>query len=295
MPVDWPANAAVVVLSYGAGPVVGLVTALAAEGVPCSQVFVVHNPGPGGRHCPDLGCDAIVLERASNDGYGTAMNEGILAARQTGADFAVLCTHDVQVSAQVLRSLVEILRLAPTIAAAGPVLTDDGDGAFSAGGRMRLGRPSHVAPTGAGTKSVDWLDGSVLAVRLDLPRYFREDFFLYWEDIDFARNLRRRGYDVVCVQSLRAVSTPGNRHSRSNLYAFLRFRNGLLAARGDRAWAEMLAISALLILKAIRSLVTDTSGEGRRTSAVLFRALRDGWQGHSGRPHASVLAGSDAV
>ena len=275
MPVDWPPDAAIVVLSYGAGPVVGLVTALAAEGVPCSRVFVVHNPGPGARH-------------------GAAMNEGILAARQAGADFAVLCTHDARVSSQVLRSLLETLRLAPTIAAAGPVLTDE-DGAFSAGGRVRLGRASHEAPTGAGVKSVDWLDGSVLAVRLDLPRYFREDFFLYWEDIDFARNLRRRGYILVCVQSLQAFSTPGNRQGRLGLYTFLRFRNALLAARGDRAWVEMLAISVLLLVKAVRSLSTDTSGEGWRTSALLFRALCDGWQGRSGRPHASVLAGSDAV
>ena len=294
MPVDWPPDAAIVVLSYGAGPVAGLVTSLAAEGVPGSRVFVVHNPGPGGRRCPDLGVEAVVLDRPSNDGYGAAMNEGILAARQAGADFAVLCTHDARVSSQVARSLVETLRWTPTIAAAGPVLSDE-DGVFSAGGRVRLGRPSHVAPTGADMKSVDWLDGSVLAVRLDLPRYFREDFFLYWEDIDFARNLRRRGYDVVCVQSLGAFSTPGNRHGRSNLYTFLRFRNALLAAREDRAWTEMLAISALLVVKAIRSLSAVTGGGGRTTAALLFRALADGWQGRLGRPQASVLAGSDAV
>ena len=85
---------------------------------------------------------------------------------------------------------------------------------------------------GQAVVSPDWVAGMLLMFRA--PVYaelsgFDERYFLYYEDVDLCRRLRKRGYEVRLVPSVSAVhdarreSRRSLRHMRWHLASVLRF------------------------------------------------------------------------
>ena len=59
---------------------------------------------------------------------------------------------------------------------------------------------------------VDWVSGACLMMRHDLARRtngFDESFFMYWEDADWCRRIKDRGYQVVCEPRAKVVHDEG--------------------------------------------------------------------------------------
>lgn len=73
------------------------------------------------------------------------------------------------------------------------------------------------------TFDVDWAGGSALFIKLSLfqsPLSFDEDFFLYFEDVDFCCQLHRHGYSIRYYPQL-VVRHHEQRHSHKNTYFWL--------------------------------------------------------------------------
>jgi GT2 family glycosyltransferase len=67
-------------------------------------------------------------------------------------------------------------------------------------------------PPAAASVVVDWVSGACMLARreaLDAVGGFDERYFLYWEDADLCRRLRRQGYEVRYVPSATAVHRVG--------------------------------------------------------------------------------------
>ena len=281
---DWPADAVAVVLSYGAGPVDACVQSLRSAGVPDDLLVVVHNPNSESPACPDLPGAHEVIDRPVNDGYGPGMNAGLRVARERGARYGLLCTHDALVGAETVHRLVEVLRDDMSIAVAAPTLAGHDGRTFTAGGWSRRGRAGHLEPVGTGVRSVDWVDGSVMLVRLSAGLVFREDFFLYWEDVDLCLRARDQGWGVVCHQGLTATSVPGNVGARSDLYTYLRWRNSALTARSTRAGGSPTAVTWAALLSLGGAVIHSPPHRWVHEARLRWSALRDARQGRSGTP-----------
>jgi GT2 family glycosyltransferase len=214
-----PIGVSVVILAHRPGPCLALtLSALLESTLPPVEIVVVDNAGDDDATAKAVSeCPPARLVRARrNDGFGAGMNFG--ASRLHVDSKAILfLTHECSLAPSALAHLYATLCSSPSIGAVGPVLgrLSQADTIWSAGGSFtkRRRRPLHLRANetlheSVPTDDVDvaWLDGAALLVRrsafVDVGG-FREDYFLYWEDIDLCHQLRARGWKVfLCGQAM---------------------------------------------------------------------------------------------
>jgi GT2 family glycosyltransferase len=233
--------------------------------------------------------DVELLELATNDGYGLGMNAGLARLSATGVDAFLLLTHDTVLGPDALDVLVAAMAADARCAVAGPLLELRGGRGvvWSAGGRLGLlaSRPSHIGQgaavgdwRGASPRPVTWLDGAALLVRraaLDgQPQAFCDDFFLYWEEVEFQCRLRDAGWASVLVPAARASQVPGG------MPPYLASRNRLrfLMLRGQRG-RRLLATAECAARASLLSLIPGRGREGRAS----WHGVVDGWTGRLDR------------
>jgi GT2 family glycosyltransferase len=287
---DW----SVVVLAHGDGPAPDTVRHLLAEGVDPDCILVVHNPSDDQPRARGFDPRVAVLDRARNDGYGPAMNDGIAWARHQGSEVVLLLTDDVRTSLPALRTLVEDCA-PPHVALVGPLLRHALTGrVVSAGGLLdRDGNIAHrFDAVPAELREVDWVDGAVVAARVDVVQ-FPDDFFLYVEDVAAAVAARRAGYRVLCNTRVEATTAPGV-EGRTELFRYLVWRNRIALARRELGPRAVEATVARLLAAGIVRPATAARRSGRvavgtAMARVYLRALRDGLTGRMGRPGRDLL------
>ena len=167
-----------------------------------------------GRRSPSV--ELVTLGR--NLGYAAAVNAAFAAA----ADRDVMVINpDVELlGPEPVTGLAGFLAERPDVGVVGPRLVgDDGEAQASARrfptpaavaasmtsagrlGPLRSSRARYEAPSAASEPaSVDWVMGAAMLIRrraYEAARGWDAGYFLYVEDADFCRRVRRAGWDVV--------------------------------------------------------------------------------------------------
>ena len=149
---------------------------------------------------------------------GKAENDSELLRRAQGR-YALLLNEDSELQPGATLALWQALRDHPSVACAGAQLLRP-DGARQAcawrfptpwtalAGALLLHRRFTVQSNGAHTREVDWCQSSALLVRREAAAevgYLDPDFFVYSDEVDFARRLRDAGWSSLYVPSALAV------------------------------------------------------------------------------------------
>ena len=175
----------------------------------------------------DADAEIVVLDNASEDGSAAAVRERFPAVRvieqrhragfganhnavirTTTGRFVFVLNEDTTSEDWGFDRMVAHLDASPRVAALGPRLVyPDGrpqasawrfpSPATEALGLLTLGRAGIVQSVGDETRDVDWAMAAALLVRreaLDEVGLFDEEFFIYSEETDLARRLRRAGW-----------------------------------------------------------------------------------------------------
>jgi GT2 family glycosyltransferase len=192
------------------------------------------------RATADTGLELVEMGR--NAGYAAAVNAGF--ARVPDRD-VLLVNPDVELAdPAAIGRLEAVLRDHPRVGVAAPRLVgDDGNAQASArrfpsAGALlgTLPRLSRLAPVRRSVERyhqpsqhgratvVDWVVGAAMLIRrraFDDVGGWDERFFLYVEDVDFCRRLRRRGWEVAYVPeiTLRHTYTKASDVGRASLRA----------------------------------------------------------------------------
>ncbi len=149
---------------------------------------------------------------------GKALNDSELLRRARGR-YALLLNEDSELRAGATLALHTALEGNPRAACAGAkLLRPDGTEQACAwrfptplaglAGVLGLHRLYTVQSTGTRTREVDWCQSSALLVRRDAAAhvgYLDPDFFVYSDEVDFARRLRDAGWRSLYVPSAVAV------------------------------------------------------------------------------------------
>jgi GT2 family glycosyltransferase len=189
---------------------------------------------------------ASVIERATNEGFATGIN---LAARSTHAAYLLLLNPDCVVAPSTCDVLRDLLDRHPDVAVAGPRIKN-ADGSVQPSARRFPGLTTAIAGrsswltrvlpgnplskhnlparelSASSPVEVDWVSGACMLVRrvaYEAVGGLDEGFFLYWEDADFCRRLKRAGWRTMYVPSTSAihVGARSSRHAaRASLEAF---------------------------------------------------------------------------
>jgi N-acetylglucosaminyl-diphospho-decaprenol L-rhamnosyltransferase len=204
------------------------------------EIHVVDNASPSG-DAPRLaethrarGWGATVtlhLER-ENHGFGRGNNVVLreLAARQRPPMAVFLLNPDARLENEALDILATFLETHPTAGAAGcaifhpdgtaataafrfPTLWSELERAANFGPVTRLLKRYRTAlPPDLPTQPVDWVAGAAVMLRwraLEEAGFFDPAYFLYFEEVDLMRALKRAGWETWYVPEARAVHEEG--------------------------------------------------------------------------------------
>ena len=259
---------AIVVVNYGSSALLEAnLAATAAEAKP-DIVVVVDNPTTeaerervrelAGRE------NWTLVEPAVNTGFGGGVNLGVAAALERGATGLLLLNPDARIGADS----VDRLRAATageSLALCAPRIVTPSGTIWFAGADVSLsdGRTrGHAARSRQrDEESWEWLTGACLWFTATLWRKtggFDEEYFLYWEDVDFSRRVVLLGGTLRVVTDAVAVHDEGATHrsrgqsdrSKSETYYYFNIRNRMLFAtrflddEGVRRWRAQVATSA---------------------------------------------------
>jgi N-acetylglucosaminyl-diphospho-decaprenol L-rhamnosyltransferase len=156
----------------------------------------------------------IALERRA----GKAENDSTLM-REAGGRYCLLLNEDSELRPGAAAALVAALEANPEAAAAAPQLLDSngapvpcawrfpGVGTALAGA-LFLHRWLTVQSNGRATRRVDWAQSSALLVRREAAAeigYMDPEFFVYYDECDFAKRLGKDGWQSLFVPAAEAV------------------------------------------------------------------------------------------
>jgi len=189
-------------------------------------------------HPTEIEREVLVLDNASTDGSAEAVRERggdirlIALEQRTGkaendstlmreaeGHYCLLLNEDSELRPGAAEALVAALRADPKAAAAGAQLLDSngvpvpcawrfpGVGTALAGA-VFLHRFLAVQSRGTETRRVNWAQSSALLVRRDAAAeigYMDPEFFVYYDECDFARRLADAGWHSLFVPTAEAV------------------------------------------------------------------------------------------
>ncbi|RFA21191.1 glycosyltransferase family 2 protein [Subtercola boreus] len=230
-----------------------------------------------------------------NTGFGGGMNRGVLQAEQLGAQLLLLLNPDVEIAEAALRLLLETSAEHPEALLSPQILRPDGSVWFNGSdlyltdGRIRSAR-RRVATN---TMAIEpWLSGACLLMTRELWRKtggFDEQYFLYWEDVDFSHRVASAGGTLRVVSDAVAVHAEGGTqqgggysHSgeaKSNTYYYYNVRNRLLFAVRHLDDTDLVRWTALTRAIAWEILLQGGRRQFTRSLSPLvaaYRGARDG-------------------
>ena len=189
-------------------------------------------------HPGDVEHEILVLDNASEDGSaeavralggeirlitlerrtGKAQNDSTLM-REARGKYCLLLNEDSELRPGAVEALLAVMEREPRAAAATAQLLDsDGSpvpcawrfpGVHTAlVGALFLHRRYTVQSSGSEVRSVDWAQSSALMVRREAAAavdYMDPDFFVYYDECDFAKRLREAGWHSLYVPEAEAV------------------------------------------------------------------------------------------
>lgn len=262
---------------------------------PNFEVIVVDNASTDdsvGRireHCPEV----RIIEAGENLGFAGGNNVGIRAALKAGAHYVWPLNNDTVVEARALSQLVEAHAAHPNAGALGSKILffDRPKTVWFAGGfisktwgwTQHRGESETDSEENLSPSPVDYVSGASMLVPslvLEKVGLMREEYFLYWEEVDWCTRIRKAGFDVLYVPASRiwhkvGASTPKDQEPRKWRYEG---RNRVLFYRlnepGKVGWiARRTALNVAFLL--MRGRVSSACG--------MASGLIDGLRNRSGR------------
>jgi len=229
-----PVDIAVVVVTYNsAADIGGLIESLRPDADQLRlRVLVADNDSADDTRAIVSGHDDVVLLRTGgNLGYSGGIN---VALRRVGDAEAVLILNpDLRVGEGALRLLLQRLRQDETLGAVVPRMLDEDGSTYTSLrreptllrglsdallGRHWLSRPAALSEyvrdivAYEDRRIVDWATGAAMLIRRtasDAVGAWDERFFLYSEETDFSRRLRRHGWRTLYEPDARVTHRGG--------------------------------------------------------------------------------------
>ncbi len=239
------------------------------------EILVLDNASDDGSAEAVQALDAdirlIALERRT----GKAENDSTLM-REARGKYCLLLNEDSELRAGAAAALIDALDADPKAAAATAQLLDSAGRAVpcawrfpgvgtAVAGALFLHRRLTVQSKGAETRRVDWGQSSALLVRREAAAavgYMDPDFFVYYDECDFAKRLAEAGWHSLFVPAAEAVhhdqlssdlakGLPRIVEFHRNRDLYMRKHHGrgaALAVRALTAWSYALRALAATVL-----------------------------------------------
>lgn len=202
-------------------------------------------PSTGSGQVPNFEITVIDNDK-ENQGFAKGMNVGIRKALKKKTDYMLLLNNDTVIEPNFLKELVRVGESDQDIGILGPVIyeypsTGSGQAKIHfAGGKINwlYTRGIHIQATRdlrQETRNVDYITGACLLIKREVIEkigLMDEDYFLYFEDVDWCLKARRAGYKCVLVPKSKIWHKPSSSAKEGSFsYIYYHTRNGLLMTK----------------------------------------------------------------
>jgi GT2 family glycosyltransferase len=182
------------------------------------EILVLDNASEDGSAEAVRGLDGDIRLIALAQRTGKAENDSTLM-REARGRYCLLLNEDSELRPGAVQALLEVMEREPKAAAAAPQLLDS-DGrpvpcawrfpgvGTALAGALFLHRWLSVESKGSDIRAVDWAQSSALIVRREAAAavdYMDPEFFVYFDECDFAKRLREAGWHSLYVPTAEAV------------------------------------------------------------------------------------------
>lgn len=241
---DGMVETAIVVVNYGSSELLeaNLPVALLEESD--SRLVVVDNFSTEAERrriealCSERGWHLVL---SGNDGFGCGCNRGVATAAEMGCEAVVLLNPDAVITSDVVQALAEECETHPE-SLIGVRIENPAGGLFFRGSTIDL-RTGQIKAgwieSGSTRVWCNWISGACLAT--SVMAYERlggmdDDYFMYWEDVDFSVRAHRLGLTLrlrldLMVTHDEGGTQPHSKRTKSDLYYRYNARNRLLFAK----------------------------------------------------------------
>jgi GT2 family glycosyltransferase len=176
----------------------------------------------------------------TNLGFAGGNNVGIRYSLEHGADYIMLLNNDAIVAPDFLTELVKAAESDPSYGILGSKIYKYGtnDVVFNGGKVNRwLTKGEHIKNQELGIMNheVDYITGAAMLIKrevVEMVGQMREEYFLYYEDVDWCLRACKAGYKCVLVPASKVwhkVSATNKEGSPS--YIYYHTRNALMLAK----------------------------------------------------------------
>ena len=173
-----------------------------------------------------------------NLGFAGGCNVGIKEAAKRGASYVLLLNNDTVVDKSFLTELVKTAEANKKIGVLGSVIYEyKSKKIHSAGGKINwlYTKGHHISSIS--TISTNYVTGACLLIKKEVVEkigLMNEDYFLYFEDVDWCLKARQAGYKcLVEPKSVIWHKVSSSTVAESFSYIYYHTRNGLLLAKNN--------------------------------------------------------------
>jgi GT2 family glycosyltransferase len=268
------------------------VQALKAMAYPNLQILVIDNGSGDGsteimrNHLPDI----TVLSQPENLGFAAGSNIGLRYAVENEFEYALLINNDAFPAPDMLEHL--LAETTPEIALLSPKIYYENEPSriWFANARQHpstldlrdTGRGQLDGSAWLNSRDVDYLLGTCLLVNLTTIAqlgFFDEQYFMYFEDLDWSMRLRQAGYRLRLVAPAhlyhRIATSSGGLDSPFRRYHLA--RSGVIFWRRHARLGQPWVIALFRLGSALKTISRLLLNRQPAVAFYYLRGLRDGW------------------
>ncbi|OGZ34499.1 MAG: hypothetical protein A2174_02690 [Candidatus Portnoybacteria bacterium RBG_13_41_18] len=239
--------------------------------------------------------DINFIEIKKNLGYAGGNNVGIRYALEKGADYVLLLNNDTLVSPDFLSKLVAISESSEKIGMAGPkiLFANDknriwfGGGVFTWFGGDKHFRYNEIDANDS-QKDIDYMTGCALLIKKEVIEkigLLNEDYFLYYEDIDWCLRAKKIGHKIVYEPSSKIwhkVSRTA-KPAWDKIIFYYHARNALLLAKLNAPKIILAAVYFKSLLRYFKQIIKLVFFPSKRViSKMIMLGISDFYRGRFG-------------
>lgn len=203
----------IIILNYnGKDCLLGCLNSLFRIDYPNFEVVVVdNNSEDGSLEMARRNFSRVTfIKNEQNLGFSAGNNVGIKYSLEKMADFVLLLNNDTEVEKDFLKQLIQSARTDEKVGVLGALIfSGDNKTVWFSGGKidwLRMKALNEQKLIKNNNVFSDFISGCAMLVRAEVFAkigLLDEDFFLYWEDVDFSVRAKKAGFSLLVVANSR--------------------------------------------------------------------------------------------
>jgi hypothetical protein len=223
---------------------------------------------------------ATFIKNESNLGFSVGNNVGIKYSLEKMADFVLLLNNDTEVEKEFLSRLIKDTLIHSEAGIFSPLIfSGDGKSVWFSGGKidwLRMKALNERDLIENNQTNSDFISGCAMLVRAEVFSrigLLDEDFFLYWEDVDFSVRAKKAGFSLLVVASSHIRHFEKSEDTKKNKIYWL-VLSGILFFNKNTPRNLRLWIFAYMILRKIKNW-RDVKKRGTEIDLAVKKAYID--------------------